>query len=118
MRMKILDQLYDPSYLRCWKNPQKCAHLHLELAAVVDWGEPFVKACYFLEGDGPLAVDCYKAVLAGLRTDHIPNVRAIAQLLSGKPPADPSHEAWISYARRCFSQGWITMNVSWLRQQV
>ena len=61
-----------------------------------------------LEGDGPLAVDCYEAVdriLAGLRTEHIPNVRAIAQLISGKPPADPSHEAWITYARSCVQPG-------------
>ena len=43
--------------------------------------------------------------LAGLRTEHIPNVRAIAQLLSGKPPADPSHETWISYARSCVQPG-------------
>ena len=97
-----------PKLLEVLRNPQKCAYLHIELAAVVDWGEPFVKACYFLEGDGPLAVDCYEAVdriLAGLRTEHIPNVRAIAQLISGKPPADPSHEAWISYARSCVQPG-------------
>lgn len=62
-------------------NPHKCVQLCIKLAGIVDWGEPFVKACYFLEGDGPLAVDCYKTVeriQAGLHTEHIPNVRAIA----------------------------------------
>ena len=89
-------------------NSQKSACLRIELAATVDWGEPFVKACYYLEGDGPLAVDCYEAterILAGLRTEYIPNVRAIAQLLSGKPPNDQSHEAWVSYARACVQPG-------------
>ena len=55
----ILDENEDigpalrPKLLEVLRNPQKCAYLHIELAAVVDWGEPFVKACYFLEGDGP-----------------------------------------------------------------
>ena len=53
LRPKLLDVL---------NNSQKCASLRIELAGIVDWGEPFVKACYFLEGDGPLAVDCYEAI--------------------------------------------------------
>ena len=75
---------------------------------MVDWGEQFVKACYFLEGDGPLAIDCYEAVERirnGLRTECIPNVKAIAQLVSGKPPGDPCHEAWVTYARSCVQPG-------------
>ena len=99
LRPKLLDVL---------SNPQKYAHLCIELASIVDWGEPFVKACYFLEGDGPLAVDCYEAVeriQAGLRTEHIPNVRAIAQKLSGKAQGDPSHEAWVAYGKSCVQPG-------------
>ena len=41
---------------------QKHALLQLKIAAMVDWGEPFVKATYLLEGDGPLALECYEAV--------------------------------------------------------
>lgn len=37
-------------------------NLQEEMAATVDWGEPFVKACYKLEGDGSLALDCYELV--------------------------------------------------------
>lgn len=99
LRPKLLDVL---------NNSQKCASLRIELAGIVDWGEPFVKACYFLEGDGPLAVDCYEAIeriQAGLRTEHIPNVRAIAQQLSGKVAGDPSHEAWVAYAKSCVQPG-------------
>lgn len=87
---------------------QRCAYLCIELAATVDWGEPFVKACYSLEGDGPLAVNCYEAVdriLTGLHAEYIPNVRAVAHMLSAKPPADPVHEAWVSHARKCVQPG-------------
>ena len=31
-------------------------NLQIELAVTIDAGEPFVKACYTLEGDGPLAL--------------------------------------------------------------
>ena len=31
-------------------------NLHVEMAAVVDWGKPFVKGCYYLKGDGPLSL--------------------------------------------------------------
>ena len=34
--------------------PQRPMNLKLELAATIDVGEHFVKATYFLEGDGPL----------------------------------------------------------------
>ena len=38
---------------------QKAVYLQLELAAIVDCGEKFVKATYTLEGDGPLVFQCY-----------------------------------------------------------
>ena len=38
----------------------KQALLWIEIAGMVDWGEPFVKATHFLEGDGPLALECYE----------------------------------------------------------
>ena len=97
-----------PKLLAVLNTSQKCTCLRIELAATVDWGEPFVKACYYLEGDGPLAVDCYEAmdkIIIGIRTEYTPNVRAVAQLLSGKPPTDPAHEAWVSYAKDCVQPG-------------
>ena len=39
-------------------------NLKLELAATIDVGEHFVKATYFLEGDGPLVVACYEKLSA------------------------------------------------------
>ena len=35
-------------------------NLQIELAAIVDYGKPFVKATYKLEGDGSLAFECYE----------------------------------------------------------
>ena len=66
-----------PKLLSFFTDMHKRAILQLELAATVDWGEPFVKASYFLEGDGPLCIDCYEAISAAVHTAHMPNVRAI-----------------------------------------
>lgn len=62
--------------------------LKMELAGVVDAGEPFVKATYVLEGDGLLVFSTYSALqalstAAGQR--HYPNVTAMAQQLSNTP---------------------------------
>ena len=57
----------------------------MELAAVVDAGEPFVKATYNLEGDGALVFKCYdqiQALKAGIDNAYYPNVNALAQKLS------------------------------------
>ena len=55
-RRKLLSILQDS---------QKNSKLQLELAAVIDAGEPFVKATYKLEGDGTLVFSCFD-VLASL----------------------------------------------------
>ena len=52
----------------------------LELAAVIDYGEPFVRATYNLEGDGPLALSCYETVqeiVTFIEADNAPNLNAI-----------------------------------------
>ena len=51
-----------PKLLFFFDDSQKLNHLKIELAAVVDWGEPFVKATYKLESNGPLAFTCYEAI--------------------------------------------------------
>ena len=59
--------------------------LQVQLAAIVDYGEPFVKGTYNLEGDGPLALRCYEIVdtiRASIHTANTPNVLAIAEKLS------------------------------------
>ena len=74
----------------------------------MDWGEPFVKACYHLEGDGPLAFNCYEVidqVIASVATENIPNVRALAETLTKQPRSHPLHEQWVTYARSCVKDG-------------
>ena len=59
-------------------------NLQLELAAVVDIGELFVKATYYLEGDGPLVFSCYErlqTVAEACRAPHFPNVRAVSSAI-------------------------------------
>ena len=53
--------------------------LQLELAAVIDCGERFVKATYLLKGDGPLAFICCDTLSAldqSIVVDYYPNLKA------------------------------------------
>ena len=54
----------------------------MELAAITDYGEPFIKATYKLEGDGPLALECYEImefVSRSVELAHAPNVEAVVK---------------------------------------
>ena len=96
-RKKLLQILADPI---------KNSRLQVELAAVIDAGEPFVKATYVLEGDGPLALSCYEVVatlLAGIHVQHYPNLLAIAQTISNGHPA--LKQQWIDYGKACIAPG-------------
>jgi len=48
--------------LQILEDPTKSSRLQVELAAVIDAGEQFVKATHLLEGDDPLAMKCYEIV--------------------------------------------------------
>ena len=48
--------------LLSFSDQQRKVTLQIELAATIDFGEPFVKAMYNLEGNGPLALKCYEIV--------------------------------------------------------
>ena len=72
--------------LQLFSDRQKYEYLQLELAVVIDAGEPFVKATYNLEGDGALAFKCYEiytGLLTAVELQHYPNLCAIAKKLSG-----------------------------------
>ena len=69
-----------PKLLTYFEDPEKLKYLKVELAAVVDYGEPFVKATYNLEGDGPLALSCYELVqevVASIKVENVPNFQAV-----------------------------------------
>ena len=71
--------------LSFFSEPSKKANLQIELAATMDYGEPFVKATYTLEGDGPLALECHEIIeclSTSVELAHAPNVEAVAQTVS------------------------------------
>ena len=45
-------------------DPESLVNFNLELAVTIDVGEHFVKATYFIEGDGPLVFSCYEKLKA------------------------------------------------------
>ena len=70
----------------------------MELAAVVDAGEPFVKVTYNLEGDGLLIFSAYltiQALAIAAAQRHYPNLAAKAEEL-GATPAEKGRCGWSS----------------------
>ena len=83
---------------------QSCKLL-IELAVDVDAGEPFVKATYNLEGDGPLALECYdilNKVKAAVKVRHWPNTAAIAKKIGNQQLTE---QHWMKYALNCVMPG-------------
>ena len=71
--------------LEILKDNKKKSFLQIELAAIIDVGESFVKATYNLEGDGPLVLLCYDQIQllkAKIENPLYPNVEALARTLS------------------------------------
>ena len=71
--------------LQLFSDRQKHEYMQLELAVVIDAGEPFVMATYNLEGDGALAFKCYEiytSLLSAIELQHYPNLTAVAKKLS------------------------------------
>ena len=70
---------------------QRSINLQLELAAIVDIGEQFVKATYYLEGDGPLVFSCYERLQTAseaCQAPHFPNVRAVSSAIVRENPME------------------------------
>ncbi len=58
----------------------------MELAALIDAGVHFIKATYYLEGDGPLIFTCYEklsAVSWAVAVDNCPNTLAVDRESAG-----------------------------------
>ena len=79
--------------------------LIMELTAVIDAGEPFVKATYISEGDGLLVFSAYstlQALSTAAAQRNYPNVAAQAHALA----ASAEEEAALQqHARACFRPG-------------
>ena len=70
-------------------DPESLVNLKLEIAVIIDFGEHFVKATYFLEGDGPLVFSCYEklqAVAEACQAPYFPNVRAVVAAIVNEDP--------------------------------
>ena len=64
-------------------------NLKLRIDDTIDVGEHFMKATYFLEGDGPLVFACYEKLSAVSQLCQAPcflNVRAIVTAISEEDP--------------------------------
>ncbi|CAB4023964.1 RNA-directed DNA polymerase from transposon BS [Paramuricea clavata] len=85
------------------------AKLKIEIAATVDAGEPFVKKTYSLEGDGPLVLEAYDAIIElanCVRLMHMPNVTQISsELAATDGPDQRDQEQWQDYACQCVQPG-------------
>ena len=71
-----------PKLVAYFDDPQKIRHVKLELAVVVNYGEPFVKATYNLEGVGLVALSRYTTVqeiVAFIEVDNAPNLQALVR---------------------------------------
>ena len=72
------------------------------MAAIVDYGEPFVKAIYKLEGDRPLAFKCYETVeyvSRSVELAYTPNVETVANKLS--KGSYTSKQRFLNHAKTC-----------------
>ena len=102
LRGKLLDILNSASSV---------AQLKVELSAVIDVGEHFVKATYSLEGDGALMVSCYEEIIkirAVFSTGYYPNLQAVARSLA---PVDVAvQHQWISHGLSCIKPGYDYFN--------
>ena len=79
-------------------------NLKLELAGTIDVGEHFVKATYFLEGNGPLVFTCYEKLSTVSQLCQAPcflNVCAIAAAISEEDPCQ-NVTALERSAKACF----------------
>ena len=73
----------------------------IELAVTIDTGEPFVKACYTLEGDGPLALSCYEVlstVRASIQVKHWANTCALARKFAAERQLPALKQQLMTYA--------------------
>ena len=101
-RIQLLEIVNDPP------NNRK---LKMELAITVDAGEPFVKATYRMEGDGPLVFSAYEEISTLRSTISNPfysNVRVVADELAGGVAS--LNNQLINYAKGCVKPAYDYFN--------
>ena len=74
------------------------------MAAIIDWGKPFVTATYSLEGDGPLIVSGYdivETIKSAICVSDTSIVRGVIRRLSSSVLAFQRSQNLLEYARKC-----------------
>ena len=102
-----LSPAYRKKALGILNDQQKNVLLQIELAVVVDAGEPFVKATYKLEGDGLLVFECYEVLVtvkAAIEASHFPNTQAVIHRLAGNSTTAVQQQL-MAYAKLCVEPG-------------
>ncbi len=82
------------------------------LKLYIDAGDPFVKATYRLEGDGPLIFSAYEeinALTASISTQFYPNTIAVARKQSSNPV---QQQQLIDYSKSCVQPAYSYFNVT------
>ena len=95
-----------PKVIEILTNLQQRALLQIELAAVIDLGEHFIKATYHIEGDCALILEAYEIIQqlsAVIHTANYPNLNAVAKSLS--PTNVSQQQQWIQYGMECLQPG-------------
>ena len=87
--------------LQVLDDPGKNRKLKIEIDTTVDTMEPFVKATYKLQGDGPLSLEAYQQfsiLFASVSAQHYPNVAVAKAEANG----NASHEQHLlDYSKAC-----------------
>ena len=107
LRSSDLAPTLSAKLLSFFQDQQKKVYLQLELAAIVDWGQHFVKATYTLEDDGPLGLNCYEiinTVISAIHAAYCPNVNVVAKRLEGNIHG-VREQQMLRYAQGCVQPG-------------
>uniref|UniRef100_A0A1X7T8Q5 HAT C-terminal dimerisation domain-containing protein n=1 Tax=Amphimedon queenslandica TaxID=400682 RepID=A0A1X7T8Q5_AMPQE len=111
LNWKTVTGLPTPPYstTRWWSKWE--IQLQIELAVTVDAGEPFVRATYYLEGDGPLVFSCYEKILElkeRIATAYYPNTNVVIRKLAKND--NTVKKQLEDYSKSCAQPGYAYFN--------
>ena len=87
-----------------FENLEVRAQLQMQLAVVVEFCYPLVRATYVLEGDGPLVFTAYETIssvrnFVNAQPIHLPSTTAMAERLAAGNPVH--RQQWMAFAMQC-----------------
>ena len=94
------------SLLKIFDDPATAQDLDIELAAIIDAGKHFVRATYYLAGDGPLVFTYYErwfALAHAIAIESYPNTEAKARQHARKNMA--LYNQLVAQGKACINPG-------------